>query len=88
MPNLCPVSLGLISPLESSPGAPERRNVLGLEGKGMPFTGLGKTSGTPVHLQDLLRWFCLALVLQIRSPDFITSISQLNLYATDENGTW
>lgn len=88
MPHLYPVSLGLISPLESSPGAPGRRHVSGLEGRGIPFMGRGKVSGTPAHLQDLLRWFRSARVLQSGGPDFSSSIAHLNLCATGRNATW
>lgn len=58
MPPLYPVSLGLISPLESSPGAQGQRNVSGLEGQGIPLMGRDQGSGTPAGLQDPLRWFC------------------------------
>lgn len=88
MPHLCRVSLGLISPLESSPGTRGRRNVLGLEGKGILFMGQGKLFRTPANLQHLLRWFCSARMLQSGGPDFISSVSQLNFCALVQNETW
>lgn len=54
----------------------------------MSFMGWGKVSRTPANLQDLLIWFCSARMLQSRGPDFITSISQLNLCASGQNETW
>lgn len=60
VPHRCPVSVGLISPLESSPPARARSNASGLEGKGITFMGRGKVSRTPANLQDLPRWFCSA----------------------------
>ena len=86
MPNFCAVSL--IAPLKSSLGARGRRNVSGLEGKGIPLMGRGKVSGTHVNLQDLLRRFCSTRVFQSGGRDFISSISQLNLCARGQDGTW
>lgn len=88
MPHLCRVSLRLISPPESSPGTRGCRNFLGLEGNGTPFMGRGKLSRTPTNLQDLLRWFCSAGMLQSGGPDFVSSVSQLNLCAPVQNEKW
>lgn len=72
VPHRCPVSVGLISPLESSPRA--RSNASGLEGKGITFMGRGKVSRTPANLQDLPRWFCLAPAPKAEARIFISSI--------------
>lgn len=81
MPHLCPVSLDLISSLESSPGALGLHNVSGLGGNAIPFMRRVKVSGTPANLQELLRCSalpgCSKAEARISSPAFHSLTSML-----------